>query len=120
MPVAPEEILEAAAELAHEEREVDWRNAASRAYYAAYHRCRRLAQAEGLRIPETDSVHMALVDAFLENLNPRVLRQLGFMLRDCRRRRAEADYEIEASFSKALASIVVRDCERILHAADSM
>ena len=43
MAVTPESILESAAAMSQGGAEVDWRNATSRACYAAYHRCRALA-----------------------------------------------------------------------------
>ena len=43
MAVTPESILESAAAMSQGGAEVDWRNANSRARYAAYHRCRALA-----------------------------------------------------------------------------
>lgn len=43
MSVTPEAIFESAVVLAGGDEEVDWRNACSRAYYAAYHRCRAIA-----------------------------------------------------------------------------
>ena len=44
MPVTPDEILDSAIKLGSGEAEVDWRNACSRAYFAAFHRCRRIAE----------------------------------------------------------------------------
>ena len=45
MPVSPEQLLTAAeALLERGSEEVDWRNAASRAYYASYHRCSVIAK----------------------------------------------------------------------------
>ena len=43
MPVTPEEILVTASEMSQGAREEDQRNAVSRAYYAAFHKCRDLA-----------------------------------------------------------------------------
>lgn len=51
MAVSPKQLLEAAQELAQGNREVDFRNAASRAYCAAYHRCRPVANATGFERP---------------------------------------------------------------------
>lgn len=39
MAITPDELLQTADELGQGVRESDWRNAASRAYYAAYHAC---------------------------------------------------------------------------------
>ena len=60
MAVTPEELLDAAAKLERGNSEADWRNAASRAYYAAYHRCRGMAQDERLSVPDGGSHHAAL------------------------------------------------------------
>ena len=43
MPVTPHDIHGSAVALGEGDHEVDWRNAGSRAYFAAFHRCRRLA-----------------------------------------------------------------------------
>lgn len=42
MPVTPDEILDSAIKHGSGEAEVDWRNACSRAYFAAFHRCRQI------------------------------------------------------------------------------
>ena len=55
MAVNPKQLLDAAHELAEGSREVDFRNAASRAYYAAYHRCRPIAKRNGLRSSDRGS-----------------------------------------------------------------
>lgn len=118
MPVTARQILEAAEELADGGREVDWRNAASRAYYAAFQRCRQLVVEERLPLGESAPAHVAVIDALVANLNPAPLKRLGFMLRGCRDRRADADYEIDASFSRQVGRSVVTDCRRILTEAD--
>ncbi|MCY4058407.1 MAG: hypothetical protein OXG44_10440 [Gammaproteobacteria bacterium] len=99
--------------------EVDWRNAASRAYYAAHHRCRRLAHDEGLALDQVGSAHAGVVDALGQMGNARPLRELAGMLDRCRLRRRDADYEIEKAFARGLANAVVEDCGNILTKADA-
>ena len=48
MPVTPNALLEAAKVLGRGEAEVDRRNAASRAYYAAWHQCLPIGRSVGL------------------------------------------------------------------------
>jgi len=116
--VAPEEILAAAEELAEGSREVDWRNAASRGYYAAYHRCMLLAREERLTIQSAASEHIALVEGLTRRGNAVPLRRLGAMLDQCRLRRRKADYQIEGEFERYIADTVVNDSREILAVAD--
>ena len=119
MAVTPEELLDAATKLERGNAEADWRNAASRAYYAAYHRCRGVAQDARVSVPEGSSHHSALADALMHGINAPI-RRLGHMLDLCRSRRARADYEIDAAFPRQLGRTVVEDCRRILSEADTV
>lgn len=102
MAVTPDELLTAAERLLGQGAgEVDWRNAASRAYYGAYHRCRLVADSAGLGATQTGGVHAGLVAAFLAPLNPRPVRALGYMLDQSRLSRVDADYNIDVPFSRA-------------------
>ena len=120
MSVTPEVLLHAADALGRGNSEADWRNAASRAYYAAYHRCRSVAQDARLSVPETGSVHFGLIEALTHNLNPSSLKGLGYMLEQCRLRRTEADYRIDQDFPRNLAETVLADCKRILNKAEAL
>lgn len=119
MAVDPETLLHAAVVLGRGKEEVDWRNAASRAYYAAFHCCRAVAQQARLPVPESLSAHAVLIDALTQNLNPPSLKGLGYMLEQCRKRRNEADYDIHQEFPRQLAETVLNDCRRILVKADA-
>lgn len=111
--VTPDELLDAAAALAAGDREVDWRNATSRAYYAAFHRCRLVAAAEGIPEAGTQSAHASLIDGLTYHRNPPTLRGLGFMLKQCRTKRVVADYDIGAGFDRDVAHTVLADSRRI-------
>ena len=89
MSVTPTEILEAAKGFANGNSEVDWRNAVSRAYYAAYHRSMLIVEGLGFAI-EGGGVHRMLVDTLTENRNPNI-KAVGYMLEECRRYRVRAD-----------------------------
>ena len=117
MAVTPEELLDAATKLERGNSEADWRNAASRAYYAAYHRCRGVAQDVRLSVPDGGSHHVALADALMHGANAPI-RRIGHMLDLCRSRRALADYQIDGPFPRQLGRTVVEDCQHILSEAD--
>ena len=120
MAVTPEALLAAADVLGRGDAEADWRNATSRAYYAAYHRCRSVAQDARLSFPETGSVHIGLIEALTHTLNPSPFRSLGYILDQCRGRRGKADYHIDEDFPKNLAETVLADCREILSRADKL
>ena len=120
MAVAPEDLLATAESLVAGKQESDWRTATSRAYYAAFHRCRLVAADAGLGEPGRGSVHAALVDALTHGHSPAALRGLGFMLEQCRKRRVQADYDIDTDFERGFAHTVLDDCRRIFDKAASV
>ena len=113
MPVTPDALLEAAKALGRGEAEVDRRNAASRAYYAAYHRCLPIGRSLGLSADPGHGVHRQLVDTLTGSSDLKV-KSVGYRLNECRKLRAQADYEIEIDFSSRDARLVIEQCERIL------
>ena len=118
MAVSPKQLLEAAQELAQGSREVDFRNAASRAYYAAYHRCRPIAQRNGLR-SSNRGVHSDVIDALRTATKP-TLKHLAQMLARCKALRAKADYKIAEDFRRSEAQASTLQAQKILTAADQL
>ena len=116
MAVTPNDLLEAARELATANREVDFRNAASRAYYAAYHRCRPIAKDLGLRTSKR-GVHSDVIDALVAATKPDP-RQLARLLKQCRTLRGKADYKTDQFFRRSEAEICIRQVERIFAIAN--
>ena len=118
MPVTPEEILVTASEMSQGAREEDQRNAVSRAYYAAFHKCRDLASQID---PDGDYSHSSAhqdVPATLirEGLKGRALAHL---LTPLRRERNWADYEIEQDCSRpGWGQTLVETAQRTLTKAD--
>lgn len=120
MAVTPRELLEAAGALEERGSEIDLRNAASRAYYAAYHQCRRLAQ--NLRLPPapgSEGVHRRVIDALTGSRDMK-LKSLGYRLEQCRKLRVVADYGIEAEFPPGDARTALVQCRKILDKAESI
>ena len=120
MAVTPNALFEAANVLGNSESEVDLRNAASRAYYAAYHQCRPLGQGLSLpSSPDQGGVHRKLIDT-LTGASNRKLKSLGYRLEQCRKLRVMADYVIGSEFLPQDAWTALAQCSKILSEADSM
>lgn len=118
MSVTPNELLEAAKALGRGDSEVDWRNAASRAYYAARHRCLPIGQSVGLLVQPRRGMHQQLIDVLTEHPN-RTLKSLGYALKQCRDLRVKADYRIEIDFPPRSARIALTQSENILINAEA-
>ena len=109
MAITADTLLQAAQEMAAGTREVDWRSAASRAYYAAYHRCIPFAYGRASASPG----HMQMIaDLTHRNAEPSS-RRAGFLLRHCKELREQADYELEATFQRADADSALQSTGRI-------
>ena len=48
------------------------------------------------------------------------MKSVGYRLNQCRKLRAQADYEIESDFSSRDARLVLDQCERILAQVDTL
>ena len=116
MAVSPNQLLEAAQELAEGSREVDFRNAASRAYYAAYHRCRPIAKRHGLR-SSGRGVHGDVIDGLRTATKPK-LKQMAQLLARCRGLRVKADDNIDEAFRRSEAQASTRQAQKIFTVAD--
>lgn len=78
MAVTPQQMLDAAATLMERgDGEADWRNAASQAYYGAFHQCSAVAEEARLQVAERGGVHAALIDALTRGLTPTRFKSLG-------------------------------------------
>ena len=122
MSVSPGDMLSAARELAERSTEIDHRNAASRAYYAAFHRCMPIAKNIGLLAHPNTGSHANLISTLTTNPNSgpakRQLMRLGYTLADCRKLRVEADYQPESDFTRHTAQHVIGQWERLFAQAD--
>ena len=112
MPVTPDDIHGSAAALSEGDGEIDWRNAGSRAYFAAFHRCRRLAmQLEPHVDVSRSDAHQVVPDILRAGGKP---RQLSYMLAQCRRTRNMADYDIDDPFPRDTGLAAVETSGRVL------
>ena len=120
MAVTPNALFEATRLIGQGESEVDLRNAASRAYYAAYHHCRLLGQSLRSPAPPVQGgVHRTLIATLTEARSSK-LKSLGYMLEQCRRLRVSADYDIGSEFPHRDARAALALCEKILKKGDSI
>lgn len=109
MSVSGDDFADAAATLALGSQEMDWRNAASRAYYGAFHAARLRA----CRLPDNThwrmGDHKRLSNQFVLE-GSRLARGIGFALEAMKRVRHLADYDISGGFAQAQATRQVQDC----------
>jgi uncharacterized protein (UPF0332 family) len=114
----PDEFLDLAGELATGAREGDWRTTASRAYYAAFHVARRLLRGAGFQVPQADRAHAYLWMRLNNSGHPDIVNAAE-KLRMLRRRRNDADYDLDIAFPEARGVNAVHlamDVVRILRA----
>jgi uncharacterized protein (UPF0332 family) len=120
LSVSCEDFLSQSKRLCESQDEIDFRSSISRGYYSVYHSASQTAQR--LRLPEskrTDvGVHERLISRY-EGLGPG-LRKIARRLRDRKRLRAMADYQLseqvlpgEAALSLLEATRLIADLNRI-------
>ena len=121
MAVTPESILESAAAMSQGGAEVDWRNATSRACYAAYHRCRALATSIDPHADlSTAESHGFVADILQQRGSPNPARGLAYQLAALRKVRNLADYEIDDEFDQNSGRNSVEACRKILERANTI
>jgi uncharacterized protein (UPF0332 family) len=99
--------------------EPDWRTAAGRAYYAAFHEARDLLAALRFRTPHADRAHQYLYLRF-NNCGHAAVVPDARRLRDLRSLRNHADYELKRPFTAALAATAVVTAESIIKTLDAL
>jgi uncharacterized protein (UPF0332 family) len=112
------EFLRQAGRLAGGTSEVDWRTAASRPYYAAFHVARRLFADLKFTVPRADRAHQYLVFR-LSNSSEAAMEQAGRDLETLRRLRNRADYDELPLLTQAQAAAAVQLAENIIQALDA-
>lgn len=112
-------FLDVADELSMGLREADWRTATSRAYYAAFHKARRLLVRNGFTVPRGDQAH-AYLWLRLCNCQHADVADAGLALNDLRRARNQADYDVDASVDQAECIDHVRMAADIIQLLDDL
>ncbi|TVO79049.1 HEPN domain-containing protein [Sedimenticola selenatireducens] len=104
--------------------EISQRNAASRAYYAAFH----AAKAVSNNLPQYQDVnggcHTHLIDTLENHMVKSIsrdrdmaIKSLGYILRQCRTLRTKADYHISLEFTKKEAELAIAQAKKIIEKA---
>ena len=118
MAVTPKQLREGAQKAELDGPEVERRVAVSRTYYAAFHRCRAIAQRQGM-FADAGGTHAEVIEA-LTRSRKRKLQSIGYMLRQCRELRVKADYQIGDDLTIQDAEAAKDQCERIWTAAEAL
>lgn len=113
MAVNHQHFLESARVLLSGLSEMDYRNAASRSYYAAYHLCLNLGRRFPDYLDEKSGVHERLI-LKLENARDKKIKAVGYILRGCKGSRSKADYFLEDKFSKQEAELAIKQVEKLI------
>jgi uncharacterized protein (UPF0332 family) len=114
MPISCEKFLSSALTLLQGFEEVDYRNAASRGYYAAFHVC--LTAANAAMLPDIYTgvgPHERLILRLCDSQDNRH-KNLGKNLKKIKPYRIYADYKINRYFPKYDAEFVVTYAKRII------
>ena len=111
MSVEPEEFSRsAAAIIAGECREIDFRNAASRAYYAAYHHALSLAIDLEAKATINGGYHELVIKTLTTAGNNPIglkCRRVGILLSTMRQVRQRADYQLDLDFKRSDTESVI-------------
>ena len=118
MAVTPKQLREGAQKAELDGPEVERRVAVSRTYYAAFHRCRPIAQRQGM-FADAGGTHAEVIEA-LTRSRKRKLQSIGYMLRQCRELRVKADYQIGDDLMIQDAEAAKDQCERIWTAVEAL
>jgi uncharacterized protein (UPF0332 family) len=97
--------------------EAEWRSAVSRAYYAAFHRARRLLRDLGFLVPRADQAH-AYLWLRLSNCGDSQVEMAGSDLNTLRRDRNRADYDVEQTLDQHDARVQVQAARIIIQTLD--
>ncbi len=92
--------------------EIDYRNAASRAYYAAFHLCRILLEKLPNSPDNIGTSHQRIIDALLFS-NDKKLKSLGNKLKVTKELRHKADYKVNVKFTRYDASRTLSHVQKI-------
>lgn len=115
MPVSPQDLFERAQELLNSADELKFREAASTAFYAAYHLLKSLEDEIGDPCQYEGGSHAQLVSILVAHPQSKLI-SLGYMLRDCLLRRRRATYDMDDLFTKDEAKTQIEVVTRIFEA----
>jgi uncharacterized protein (UPF0332 family) len=113
MSVTYRDLLASAEALATGGSEIDWRNSASRAYYAAYHRARDSA----CYCPDNGHLRMGAHEALSNRFDLHAkngAKSISLVLQAMKRSRHQADYDLSGEFDRNICSEQIAHCNRLI------
>lgn len=120
MSVTPDDFIDAAETLILNNTEMDFRNAASRAYYGAYHRSFIYAHHHlGIPADVDGGSHYAVSESYLSK-SDLSYRKVSILLRQAKAIRVTADYHLSVNFDENLAATALEQAKRIIESVDSL
>lgn len=118
MSVQPEDILTVARNLSQGDSEANHRSAISRAYYAAYHKCRILAsKVEPMTDFRRSSGHQDVPTA-LKKIGSKGM-SVAYVLLLLQEKRKKADYDIDEELETEAARTAVQECVKVMTGVES-
>lgn len=118
MPVSCHEFLNSAVQLVEGASEIDYRNAVSRAHYAAYHACKSVVHCCPVVKAENMGHHEFLALQFQkypkEKSGHKAAHKIAWLMNQTRLARGRADYDIGNSFKQGYARTQVGNAKRII------
>jgi uncharacterized protein (UPF0332 family) len=112
-------FLNVADVLSRGDTEAEWRSAISRAYYAAFHKARRLLRQGRFAVPDADKAHAYLWLRMGNCGHPDVI-ELGYKLSHLRSMRNGADYDFDTPTDQAAAFHYVQVATDIIQLLDDL
>jgi uncharacterized protein (UPF0332 family) len=112
-------FLNVADALSTGDTEADWRSGISRAYYAAFHKARRLLLFSGSQVPRGDLAH-AYLWLRLSNCGHPDVSNAGRDLNHLRGSRNRADYDFDTSIEQLEAMDLVQSAANIIQLLDDL
>jgi hypothetical protein len=117
--MTPRELIDLANDLCEDDREVVWRTAANRAYFAAFHAACELLEHSGFEVPDSEQAH-AYLWLRLSNCGHPDISSTGTVLKFLRTTRNVADYKRNETFTHPQATGQVLAALRVLDLLESV
>lgn len=118
MSVTHREFLSSAESTARGVAEIDFRNAASRAYYSAFHACLSAASFCPIAAVPNAGQHEKLIQRFKRypSADPRfpLANKIANLLDQAKGLRVRADYKIVSPFKKSVTETQIHNVKRLL------
>lgn len=116
MSVSIDDLKQFAENLSNANGECEWRSAASRGYYAIYHKTLGVADACLPQNPHAIGEHERLTER-LKQAGMKG-RSLAYRIIDLKKVRTRADYDLAANFAQQDAVDLIGNCPSVFNQAD--